>query len=106
MVLLTTSEGRFEDVSMHEDHVDGNDGSSSALRCGGKRVNPSLRTNKHKLIWWAPARGDGGRRDSRDDGERGVERALSGDVYGARERRFAAAERERGERVGRRAGAR
>ena len=59
MVLLTTSEGRFEDVSMHEDHVSGNEGSSSALRCGGKRVNPSLRTNKHKLIWWAPARGTG-----------------------------------------------
>ena len=59
MVLLTTSEGRFEDVSMHEDHVDENDGSSSALRCGGKRVNPSLRTNKHKLIWWAPAPGTG-----------------------------------------------
>lgn len=59
MVLLTTSEGRFEDVSMHEAHVSENGGSRSALRCGGKRVNPSLRTNKHKLIWWAPARGTG-----------------------------------------------
>ena len=44
--------------------------------------------------------------ETRDDGERGGERALSGDVYGARERRFATAERERDERVGRRAGAR
>jgi len=54
MVLLTADGGRFEDVDMHEEHVEGNGGSRSALRCDGARVNPSLRTNKHKLIWYAP----------------------------------------------------
>lgn len=52
MVLLMMSEGRFEDVSMYEVYVSENGGSRSALRCGGKRVNFSLRTNKYKLIWW------------------------------------------------------
>ena len=53
MVLVTADGGRFEDVDMHEEHVE-NGATRSALRCGGARVNPSLRTNKHKLIWYSP----------------------------------------------------
>ena len=55
MVLVTCSDGVFEDIDMHEEHIEGNGGSASALRCDGKRLNPSLRTNKHKLIWRAPS---------------------------------------------------
>ena len=57
MVLLTTDGGVFEDVTMHEDHVEGNGGSVSALLCDGRRLNPTLMTNKHKFIWRAPADG-------------------------------------------------
>jgi hypothetical protein len=49
MVLLTSSAGKFEDVGMHEDHA-----SATALKCNGQRLNPSLMSNKHKIMWLAP----------------------------------------------------
>ena len=55
MVLVTADGGRFEDVDMHEEHIE-NGGRGSATARGGALASIAGRceTNKHKLIWYSP----------------------------------------------------